>query len=311
MAITLTDAAASRLTELLAQQQAGVALRLGVTTSGCSGFAYTMDFADAPGEDDEVTVHSSTQHPSEIQHMVALVLGVPNNAVTVECRRMGGAFGGKETQGNHFACIAALVAKKTSRAAKIRPDRDDDMIITGKRHDFVVDYAAGFDDDGRIRGVEMTYAGRCGYAADLSGPVTDRSLFHADNCYYYDSVRLVSRRLHWSRLADFEVTWAASLSDGLGHLEKGEFDAIVLDLSLPGSEGVATIAGVSALARTIPIVVLTGSDSDQMAMTAIRNGVQDYLVKEGLDGRSLVRAILAAIERQRRNRGGSGSRARA
>ena len=145
-----------------------------------------------PGEDDEVTVHSSTQHPSEIQHMVALVLGVPNNAVTTECRRMGGAFGGKETQGNLFACIAALVAKKTGRAAKIRPDRDDDMIITGKRHDFVVDYAAGFDDDGRVRGVEMTFAGRCGYSADLSGPVTDRSLFHADNCYYYDNVRLDS-----------------------------------------------------------------------------------------------------------------------
>ena len=96
-----------------------------------------------PGEDDEVLVYASTQHPSEIQHMVAIVLGVPNNAVTVECRRMGGAFGGKETQGNLFACVAALVAKRTGRAAKIRPDRDDDMAITGKRHDFVVDYEVG------------------------------------------------------------------------------------------------------------------------------------------------------------------------
>ena len=145
-----------------------------------------------PGEDDEVTVHSSTQHPSEIQHMVAIVLGVPNNAVTVECRRMGGAFGGKVTQGNLFACVAALVAKKTGRAAKIRPDRDDDMVITGKRHDFVVDYAVGFDDEGRIHGVDMAFAARCGFSADLSGPVTDRALFHADNCYYYENVHLTS-----------------------------------------------------------------------------------------------------------------------
>ncbi len=145
-----------------------------------------------PGEDDEVLVYSSTQHPSEIQHMVAIVLGVPNNAVTVECRRMGGGFGGKETQGNLFACIAAIVAKKTGRAAKIRPDRDDDMVITGKRHDFVVDYDVGFDDEGRIQGVDMTYAARCGWSADLSGPVTDRALFHADNCYYFDNVLLRS-----------------------------------------------------------------------------------------------------------------------
>jgi xanthine dehydrogenase large subunit len=145
-----------------------------------------------PGEDDDVTVLASTQHPSEVQHMVTLVLSVPNNAVTVECRRMGGAFGGKETQGNLFACIAALVAKKTGRAAKIRPDRDDDMVITGKRHDFVADYDVGFDEQGRIQAVDITYAARCGWSADLSGPVTDRALFHADNCYFYDNVQLRS-----------------------------------------------------------------------------------------------------------------------
>jgi xanthine dehydrogenase large subunit len=148
-----------------------------------------------PGEDDEVKVYSSTQHPSEVQHMVARVLGTSAHAVTVEVRRMGGGFGGKETQANHFACIAAVVAKKTGCAAKIRPDRDDDMIMTGKRHDFVVDYSVGFDHDGRILGVDMTYAARCGYSADLSGPVTDRALFHADNCYFYPAVRLVSRPL--------------------------------------------------------------------------------------------------------------------
>ena len=145
-----------------------------------------------PGEQDEVTVYSSTQHPSEIQHMVAKVLDVASHAVTVEIRRMGGAFGGKETQGNLFACIAAIVAKKTGRAAKARPDRDDDMIVTGKRHDFVVDYEVGFDDDGRIQGLEMTYAARCGWSSDLSGPVTDRALFHADNCYWLPAVELHS-----------------------------------------------------------------------------------------------------------------------
>ena len=145
-----------------------------------------------PGEEDEVLIYSSTQHPSEIQHMVAIVLGVPNNAVNVECRRMGGGFGGKETQGNLFACVAAIAAKRTGRAAKIRPDRDDDMTITGKRHDFLVDYEAGFDEEGRIQGVDMIYAARCGFSADLSGPVTDRALFHADNAYYFPDVRLRS-----------------------------------------------------------------------------------------------------------------------
>ncbi|MEO1249890.1 MAG: xanthine dehydrogenase molybdopterin binding subunit, partial [Pseudomonadota bacterium] len=148
-----------------------------------------------PGEDDEVTVISSTQHPSEIQKMVAIVLGVPINAVTSEVRRMGGGFGGKETQGNLFAVIAAVVAKRSGRAAKARPDRDDDMIITGKRHDFLVDYEVGYDEAGRIHAVDMTYAARCGWSSDLSGPVTDRALFHADNCYYYPDVRLVSQPL--------------------------------------------------------------------------------------------------------------------
>jgi xanthine dehydrogenase large subunit len=148
-----------------------------------------------PGEDDEVKIYCSTQHPSEVQHMVARVLGVPSHAVTVEVRRMGGGFGGKETQANHFACIAAIVAKRTRRAAKIRPDRDDDMIMTGKRHDFVVDYRVGFSDDGGICGLEMTYAARCGYSADLSGPVTDRALFHADNCYCLPAAYLTSQPL--------------------------------------------------------------------------------------------------------------------
>jgi xanthine dehydrogenase large subunit len=145
-----------------------------------------------PGEDDEITIHCSTQHPTEIQVMVAQVMGIPHAAVTVNMRRMGGGFGGKETQGNLFAVVAAIAAKKFNRAVKIRPDRDDDFQITGKRHDFVVDYDVGFNDDGKIQAVTATFAARSGYSADLSGPVTDRALFHADNAYWYPAVRVNS-----------------------------------------------------------------------------------------------------------------------
>ncbi|TCL74651.1 xanthine dehydrogenase molybdopterin binding subunit [Rhizobium sp. BK251] len=148
-----------------------------------------------PGEDDEVAVWSSTQHPSEIQHMVGHVLNIPSNAVTVYIRRMGGGFGGKETQGNQFAALAAIAAKKLGRAIKFRPDRDEDMAATGKRHDFLVDYEVGFDEEGRIHAVDATYAARCGFSADLSGPVTDRALFHADSSYFYPHVHLTSKPL--------------------------------------------------------------------------------------------------------------------
>ncbi|TVP68685.1 MAG: xanthine dehydrogenase molybdopterin binding subunit [Rhodobacteraceae bacterium] len=146
-----------------------------------------------PGEDDEVTLFASTQHPSEAQHMVAHALGVPSNAVVVNVRRMGGGFGGKETQMNLFCAVAAIAAKRLGRAVKLRPDRDQDMMITGKRHDFRIDYDLGFDDAGRILAVDGVFAARCGWSADLSGPVTDRALFHADNAYFYPDVRLRSR----------------------------------------------------------------------------------------------------------------------
>ncbi|WP_425046466.1 xanthine dehydrogenase molybdopterin binding subunit [Primorskyibacter sp. S87] len=146
-----------------------------------------------PGEDDDVIVHCSTQHPSEAQHMVAHVLGVPSNAVIVNVRRMGGGFGGKESQMNLFCAVASVAAKKLNCPVKIRPDRDQDMTATGKRHDFVIDYDVAFDDDGRIQAVEGEFAARCGWTSDLSGPVTDRALFHADNAYFYPHVLLNSR----------------------------------------------------------------------------------------------------------------------
>ncbi|AQT03801.1 xanthine dehydrogenase molybdopterin binding subunit [Acetobacter persici] len=148
-----------------------------------------------PGEEGEMRVWSSTQHPTETQHMVAHCLHVPSNLVTVEVRRMGGAFGGKESQANTPACLAAIAAHATGRAAKMRLDRDDDMMMTGKRHDFVIDYDVGFDDEGNILAVDMVLAARCGWAADLSGPVVDRALFHADNAYFYPDVRFRSEPL--------------------------------------------------------------------------------------------------------------------
>ncbi|NHF74233.1 xanthine dehydrogenase molybdopterin binding subunit [Paracoccus xiamenensis] len=147
-----------------------------------------MAVPDAEG----VEVFVSTQHPSEVQHMVAHSLGVASNRVVVTVRRMGGGFGGKETQMNQFACIAAIAATRLNRPVKLRPDRDEDMSATGKRHDFVIDYKAGFDNDGRILAVEGDFHARCGFSADLSGPVTDRALFHADNAYYYPDVLLRS-----------------------------------------------------------------------------------------------------------------------
>ncbi|MFT8719521.1 molybdopterin cofactor-binding domain-containing protein, partial [Acetobacter sp.] len=148
-----------------------------------------------PGEEGEMHVWSSTQHPTETQHLVAHILDRPSNLVTVEIRRLGGGFGGKETQATPAACMAALAADITGRFARCRLDRDDDMIMTGKRHDFVIDYDVGFDADGVVHGVDMVLAARCGWSADLSGPVTDRALFHADNAYYYPDVRFRSEPL--------------------------------------------------------------------------------------------------------------------
>ena len=148
-----------------------------------------------PGEDDEIQVYSSTQHPTEVQGLVAGMLGIPDAAVVCECRRMGGAFGGKESQAAQWACLAALAARTVDRPAKLRLDRDDDMAMTGKRHDFRADYRCGVDASGVLTGIEMELAARCGCSADLSMGVCDRALFHADNAYYYPAATIRSRRL--------------------------------------------------------------------------------------------------------------------
>jgi xanthine dehydrogenase large subunit len=147
-----------------------------------------------PQEDNGLLVYSSTQHPDEVQHLVAHATARSAKDVVCVCRRMGGAFGGKESQAATIACIAAIMCVKTGRACKLRLDRDDDMIMTGKRHDFVIDYDVGFDDTGRILAVDFMFASRCGISADLSGPVNDRTMFHCDNAYYLENVHILSHR---------------------------------------------------------------------------------------------------------------------
>jgi xanthine dehydrogenase large subunit len=147
-----------------------------------------------PGEDGCVMVWSSTQHPTEVQKLVASVLGVAMNKVTVDMRRMGGGFGGKETQAAGIACHAALVAALTGRPAKMRLSRRDDMRITGKRHPFFVRYDVGFTDEGMLNGVVIDLAANCGYSLDLSGSICDRAMFHADNAYYLGDARVTGYR---------------------------------------------------------------------------------------------------------------------
>ena len=137
-----------------------------------------------PQEDGGLLVYSSTQHPDEVQRMIAHATCRNAKDIVVVCRRMGGAFGGKESQAALIAVIAAIAADKTGQPCKLRLDRDDDMVMTGKRHDFVIDYDVGFDDTGRIVGLDFELASRCGMSADLSGPVNDRAMFHCDNAYF-------------------------------------------------------------------------------------------------------------------------------
>lgn len=148
-----------------------------------------------PGEGDEMTLHTSTQHPSEIQHKVAGALGIPYHAVRSVVRRMGGGFGGKESQGNHLAVACALAARTTGRPCKMRYDRDDDMVLTGKRHPFRVRYRVGIDSEGHIHGLDMEHFVQCGWSQDLSLPVADRAMLHTDNAYYLPNVRITSHRL--------------------------------------------------------------------------------------------------------------------
>ena len=152
-----------------------------------------------PGEQRQWLIHSGTQHPAEVQHWVASALGLAGHDVQVVCRRMGGGFGGKETQAGQVAVWAALAGRKFGRPVKLRLDRDDDFVITGKRHAFSFDWEAGFDDAGRLLALELTQLADCGFSADLSGPVCDRTVFHSDNAYYLQQVAIHSHRCRTHR----------------------------------------------------------------------------------------------------------------
>ncbi|WP_313025046.1 xanthine dehydrogenase molybdopterin binding subunit [Pseudomonas lopnurensis] len=147
-----------------------------------------------PSEDGGMIVYTSTQNPTEVQKLVAEVLGVPMNKVVIDMRRMGGGFGGKETQAAGPACLCAVIAHLTGRPTKMRLPRMEDMTMTGKRHPFYVEYDVGFDDDGLLHGVEMDLAGNCGYSPDLSGSIVDRAMFHADNAYYLGDATIHGHR---------------------------------------------------------------------------------------------------------------------
>jgi xanthine dehydrogenase large subunit len=137
-----------------------------------------------PTEDNEMIIHSSTQNPTEVQHLVSHVLDVPQNAIEVVTRRMGGGFGGKETDSSQLACVCAIFAQQSKLPVKARLSRKDDILMTGKRHDFKADYEVGYADDGKILGIEVDLAARCGYSLDLSKAIVSRALFHTDNAYF-------------------------------------------------------------------------------------------------------------------------------
>jgi xanthine dehydrogenase molybdopterin binding subunit/xanthine dehydrogenase small subunit len=145
------------------------------------------------GEDDTMVVHSSTQHPSEIQAIVAEVLHLPRHKIVVQAPRMGGGFGGKETQGNAIAAIVALAARKTGRPVRWQLDRDLDMALTGKRHPFHARFSVGHDAEGRILAASVELVSDGGWSLDLSMPIADRALFHLDNAYYLPAVDFRSR----------------------------------------------------------------------------------------------------------------------
>jgi xanthine dehydrogenase large subunit len=256
--ITIADAQAAgsliEPTQRMARGDAAAALataphivRGGFDMGGQDHFYLEGQVAVAtPGEDGQIHVVSSTQHPSEVQHLVAHMLRRSSADVTVEVRRMGGAFGGKETQAALFAAAAALVADATGRPAKFRCDRDDDMVMTGKRHEFIVGYDVGFDDDGRILALCLRLASRCGATVDLSPAINDRAMFHADNCYFLPDVEIVSERLKTNTVSATAFRGFGGpqgmlaieriLDDVALHLGRDPLDVRIANLYAPGRD---------------------------------------------------------------------------
>lgn len=181
--------------DVAALSQAHTVIEGSFEVGGQEHFYLEGQVAAALPQEDGMHVIASSQHPTEIQHKVAHALHLPMSAVRVEMRRMGGGFGGKESQGNALAVACAVAASRTGRPCKMRYDRDDDMVITGKRHDLKIHYRAGADADGRLVAVDVQHLFRCGWSQDLSLAVADRAMLHADNAYFIPNIRIESHRL--------------------------------------------------------------------------------------------------------------------
>jgi xanthine dehydrogenase large subunit len=199
-----------------------------------------------PTDDGGIFVRSSTQHPSEVQHMVAHALHKPMNQITVEMRRMGGGFGGKETQAAPWAVLAALATYHTGKAVKLRLARCDDFRLTGKRHPFFNHYDVAFDDDGIVKAADITVNGNCGYSPDLSDAIVDRAMFHVDNCYFYENVRVTGNRCRLNTVSHTAfrgfggpqgmIVAEAIMDDIARYLGKDPLDVRRANLYRPGRE---------------------------------------------------------------------------
>ena len=244
----------------------------GFTLGGQDHFYLEGQIALAtPGEGGQVHVVSSTQHPSEVQHLIAQVLDIGSADVVVEVRRMGGAFGGKETQAAAFAAAAALVATKTGRPARFRCDRDDDMVLTGKRHDFEIGWDVGFDTAGRIGGLRLTLSARCGATVDLSPGINDRAMFHSDNCYFLPDVEIVSERWRTN-------TVSATAFRGFG----GPQGMLAIERVM---DAVAAHLGLDPVAVRIANLYGPGRDVTPYGMTVADNIAPDLIDRLRADAR--------------------------
>ena len=233
-----------------------------------------------PRADGTLLLHSSTQHPSEMQQLSAKLLGLQANQIEVQCRRMGGGFGGKESQSHFFALGAALLAMRLNRPVKLRADRDDDFMITGKRHAFEIDYAASFDAQGVLTAARYDHIVKCGFSADYSAAVADRAVFHADNAYFVPQVRCTSYRAKTN-------TQSATAFRGFG----GPQGMMGIETAL---DDIATALGKDPL--DIRLANLYGKTTNNVTAygTTIKDNVLPTLMRE-LEATSNYRARRAAI----------------
>ncbi|WP_288074726.1 xanthine dehydrogenase molybdopterin binding subunit, partial [Marinobacter sp.] len=246
-----------------------------------------------PTEDAGVFVHTSSQHPSEVQKLVAEVLDLPIHEVQVEVRRMGGGFGGKETQAAPLACISALLARRTGRPVKYRMARYDDMVQTGKRHDFFNTYDIGFDNEGVLRGADIMVAGRCGFSPDLSDAIVDRAMFHSDNAYSLGQARVVGHRCKTHTVSNTAfrgfggpqgmMIIERAMDDIARHLDMDPLDVRKRNLYGPGRD--VTHYGQTVEQHVLPDLIDTleaSSDYRQRRTEISRFNKENSVLKRGL-----------------------------